>query len=112
MQSVSAAHAVGQRAAPAQRYGEHDGLAPGLPTATVVQVPVPLLQVLHPPAQLVSQQVRSAQLPVAHVVPTVHPCPRFDLQAPAASQVFTPLHSLLSSALLTCVHVPGVAPHV
>jgi hypothetical protein len=51
------------------------------------------------------------QLPLAHSVPTVHVCPAFNRQAPAASQVLVAEgHESLSEALLTMEQVPGTAP--
>jgi hypothetical protein len=48
-------------------------------------------------------------LPVAHSLPAVQAWLVFFLQAPVASQVFAPVHSETSSALVTGVQVPGVA---
>jgi hypothetical protein len=93
-------------------YAPHAGLAPTFPCATIVHVPGVALQTSHPPAQLPLQQTPSTQLPLAHCVPAVHPCPAFARHAPLAEQVFVPPHVSRSSALATVVHVPGVAAHV
>jgi hypothetical protein len=58
------------------------------------------------PQAAAPQHTVSTQKPDAHVVPPEHICPAFDLHAPVASHVLTPVHESASSAPFTAAHVP------
>ena len=56
VQSESLVQPAGHDAAPLHTNGAHDGLAPGWPVATTVQVPGVALQTSQPPEQALLQQ--------------------------------------------------------
>jgi hypothetical protein len=94
MHPASALQVEGQAALdPLHRYGEQEGEEPPPPLATVVQVPLAeapsaVEQASQPPAQALSQQKPSTQLPVAHWLLAVQAVPWdfFAEQSMVASQ--------------------------
>lgn len=99
-QSALVAQVVGQEAAtPLHRYGAHSGLAPGLPSATTVQVPV--VQTSQPPEHPELQHTPSTQKPELHSLPPPQPAPSpffatqaVPLQYAAAEQIKSFTHEV------------------
>jgi hypothetical protein len=64
------------------------------------------------PVHALSQHSPCAQKPEAHALVDEQPCPFFSLHAAEPSHVLLPVQLSRSSALVTPVHVPGVAAQV
>ena len=91
-------------------YGMHEGLAPVLPAARTVHVPIEprALHTSHPPSHALSQQEPSTQLPLAQSPALAHTLPWIARHAPLAVQTSAPLQLSGSMPPWTLVQVPGV----
>jgi hypothetical protein len=79
---------------------------------TATHAPVPATQVMQVPEHGPPQQMPSSQTPDRQPPPFAHGPPNLALHAPAALQVFAPVHVSGSSALMTATHAPVPTAHV